>query len=137
MYYVLIYAVDMLINHRVQAKSFDVGDWTFVLEFKSRRRPKTPRSDAEKKIESYFWEENISKIFMGYKGNVMNFGGASFTAQKCVPTSKNTPWLNEKVFLGHSSEFWLPSFSDEKCVPTSKNTPWLNEKVFSDHNSEN
>ena len=34
-------------NYRVQAKSFDIGDWTFRLEFKSRRRPKTPRSDAE------------------------------------------------------------------------------------------
>ena len=34
-------------NYRVQAKSFDIGDWTFGLEFKSRRGPKTLRSDAE------------------------------------------------------------------------------------------
>ena len=46
-------------NYRVQAKSFDIGDWTFVLEFKSRRRPKTPRSDVEKKIESNFYKQLI------------------------------------------------------------------------------
>ena len=34
-------------NYRVQAKSFDIRDWTFGLEFKSQRGPKTPRSDAE------------------------------------------------------------------------------------------
>ena len=34
-------------NYRVQAKSFDIEDLTFVLEFKSRRAPKTPRSDDE------------------------------------------------------------------------------------------
>ena len=30
-----------LANYRVQAKSLDIGNWTFFLEFKSRRRPRT------------------------------------------------------------------------------------------------
>ena len=51
--------------------------------------------------------------------------------------SKNTPWLNEKVFSDLSSDFKGATYFAENHVPSLENTPWLNEKVFSDHNSEN
>ena len=37
-------------NYRVQAKSFEIGVWTFFLEFKSRRGPKNRGVTLNKKI---------------------------------------------------------------------------------------
>ena len=131
--YLTIHCILQYWNYRVQAKSFEIGVWTFFLEFKSRRGPKN-RGGTTIRKNCTIWTKNVNyEVFADFNSE---FWSAAFSDKKRVPLSKNTPWLNEKVFSDLNSEFWSAAFSDEKRVPLSKNTPWLNEKVFLDLSSE-
>ena len=65
-----------------------------------------------------------------------DFGGAAFTAQKCVPTLKIPPSEDLKVFWSPSSDFGGAAFTVQKRVPTLKIPPSEDLKVFRSPSSD-